>query len=179
MTNIEAETSKRQLKSTAAVIHQTEVSVDSDGIPISAPYSVTSFLSALPTPKLTDEQFLHLHKLAALVPPATGTPDFSSKKSQLEELIRLVEGVRGVEAQSDLPPGRENTDMDIDEASEIPDGRIWPGDEGIALDWDRDENAILKSEESPEEGRKLLDLASKKHMAGYYTVPMHRKGDVE
>lgn len=152
------------------------VPVDEDGIPLKPSYSIKSFLSSLPSPKISDEQFIHLHKLAALIPPSQGTPEFEEKKKALEEMVRLVEGVR--------PTGDEPKTK---QATEIPDGRIWPENEGIEVDW----KAVL---EPPKRGRRsasskrnlaeedngkvLLDLASKQ-VAGYYVVKKRQAGEVE
>lgn len=152
------------------------VPVDEDGIPLQPSYSITSFLSSLPAPKISDEQFIHLHKLAALIPPSPDTPEFEEKKKALQEMVRLVEGVRPTEDAS-----RTKQTM------EIPDGRIWPENEGIQIDW----NAVL---EPPQRGRRpasnkdnlaeqdngkvLLELASKQ-VAGYYVVKKRQAGEVE
>jgi hypothetical protein len=128
---------------------------------------VNSFLSSLPTPNLSDEQFVHLYSLAALTPPAKGTAEFTDKKKQLLELIRLVEGVR------DNATSERHTIQD-----EIPDGRIWPENQGMDLDWERDIKNVIKDAES-EKKPKLLELAQKKHLAGYYSVHRQQRGEVE
>lgn len=160
-----------------AVIGQTAVPVDEDGIPLKPSYSIKTFLSNLPAPSISDEQFIHLHKLAALIPPPTGTPEFAEKKKALEEMVRLVEGVRP-----------DPIDLNNSKTDTIPDGRIWPENEGIQIDWDavlESSKAGKRSLSSPartgslnHEGKALLDLAEKQ-VAGYYVVKKRQAADVE
>lgn len=166
-------TSASTSTSKSASVQQTEVPVDGDGIPLAATYSFTAFLSSLPSPQLTDEQYIHLHKLAALVPPSKGTSDFKSSKLKFQDMIRLVEGVRQVESNPNL------SDLELETDKRVSDSRIWPEGEGIPLDWDRDTRETLEDKESSHDGRTLLKLASNTHSAGYYIVRRHQNGDVE
>lgn len=162
-----------------AVIGQTGVAVDEDGIPIKPPYSIKAFLESLPTPVISDEQFLHLHKLAALIPPSRGSPEFEEKKKALQDMVRLVEGVRPTQ-----------TDPEQRKSDSIPDGRIWPQDEGIHLDWEaimtppkkRKSTSSTPSraqqEKVQDEAENLLKLASKQ-VAGYYVVKRRQIADTE
>lgn len=156
-----------------AVIGQTAVPVDEDGIPLEAPYSINTFLSNLPAPSISDEQFVHLHKLSALIPPSPGTKEFAMKKHALEDMVRLVEGVRPNE-----------TDQKVQKLDHIPDGRIWPEDDGIHLDWEKIMHPTKSAKNSPSErkqednGKDLLQLATKQ-VAGYYVVKKRQAADIE
>lgn len=136
-----------------------DVEVDADGIPVRSTYSIKALLADLPCPSVSDAQFIHLHRLAALIPPVQGSEAFKQQKAELEEMIRLVEGVRDTTQARDAVPN--------DGKQTLPDGRIWPQGQGIPLDWNRDAKQAVDTSHN---GRKLLDLASKKHMAGFYTV---------
>ena len=166
-------------------IPQTDVPVDEDGIPLSPPYSIRSLLSSLPAPVLSDKQFVHLHTLSSLHPPPAGSAEYSNKKAQLEEMIRLVEAVR-------IQPDCQDAARD----GAIPDGRIWPEPganpdspdsshdtaAGISLDW----TTVRRSRKDVEKafldvgegGKDLLKLASKQTV-GYYTAPRRQSGDIE
>lgn len=126
---------------------------------------MAAFLDSLPRPEISDEHYIHLHKLAALSPPAPGSDEFRIKKEQLQEMLRLVEGVR---------QARRETDQE-----DLPDGRIWPDEQGIDLEWDRDTAAHIAKSKDQIGGRRLLELAEKKHLAGYYTVKRKQRGDAE
>ena len=177
-------TSRKANATNSTPIPQTAVQVDEDGIPLSPPYSIRSLLSSLPAPKLSDKQFIHLHTLSSLHPPASGTPEFTDKKAQLEEMIRLVEAVRD-------QPVDGAADAAVEEG--IPDGRIWPepGADpeetdakavGIPLDWTKVRKSRKEVQEAflaaGERGKDLLKLASKQTV-GYYTTPRKQSGDVE
>lgn len=165
-----------------AVVGQTAVPVDEDGIPLEPSYSIKAFLASLPNPTISDEQFVHLHKLAALLPPSTGTPEFIEKKKALEEMVRLVEGVRPSQGQDSFVEHHQK------DTSEIPDGRIWPEGEGIQIDWSavleppkrgrRRAYNVNESNKSRDNGKEFLDLASQQ-VAGYYVVKKRQAADVE
>ena len=157
-------------------IRQTDVPVDEHGIPLQAPYSIRDFLASLPTPKLSDEQFIHLHTLSALHPPPRDSPGFFAKKASLEQMIRLVEGVRGAAEATTEGTHKEGAAAE----GEIPDGRIWPEGEGFKLDWDAPIRTRAQVAQSfNENGRELLKLAEKSHIAGYYVTPRKQRGTVE
>jgi hypothetical protein len=170
-------------RSGGAVLGQTTVEVDEDGIPLKPSYSIKNFLAGLPAPQISDEQFIHLHKLAALIPPEQGTLGFTEKKQALEEMVRLVEGVR--------PEHNAVNDASSNLAQEIPDGRIWPQGQGIQLDWSIIESPRTKGKKTAAgnvgdadasqraaEGKKLLGLAAKQ-VAGYYVVKKRQNADTE
>ncbi|KAL7008614.1 hypothetical protein EMMF5_001876 [Cystobasidiomycetes sp. EMM_F5] len=138
--------------------------VDEDGIPVKAAYSIKQFLASLPQPAISDQQFMHLHKLAALTPPPPDSLAFQQKKAELEELVRLVEGVRDASLASH------------DSHDTLPDGRIWPEGEGMPLDWNRRPEDIPKDALTAS-GRELLRLANKTHLAGFYTVTKQQRGE--
>lgn len=159
-----------------AVAATTQVKVDEYGIPTTPAYSLRAFLDALPTPELSDEQFVHLHRLCALEPPPVGSRDFVEQKGRLRQMIRLVEGVR--ESHKDSIDGSpQHHRADHGSGPDIPDGRIWPENTGTDLEWGRDTQQILQANNA--DGRRLLDLAAEKHLAGYYSVPRRQKGEVE
>lgn len=148
------------------ILRQDIVQVDDYGIPIKPSYSVNAFLDSLPSPAISDEQYMHLHKLAALRPPELGTAEFSEKKQALEAMVRLVEGVR---------EGKHRERMQKEGG--IPDGRPRPHNDAIPLDWDKVEKDQLerrKRKEQPAQSEddqpKYLHLASKR-VAGYYVAP--------
>lgn len=170
--------SRKDNQQSEAVVGQTIIPVDEDGIPFKPAYSIKTFLSGLPTPVISDDQFLHLYRLAALIPPSPGTPKFRQKKQALEEMVRLVEGVR--------PDSKDQASAKLDR---IPDGRIWPENEGTHIDWESiiksrktRKSASLEVDSSPEdqhiEGKAILDLAAKQ-VAGYYVVKKRQTVDVE
>lgn len=168
--------SRTNARPSRAVIGQTKIPVDEDGIPLEAPYSINGFLSDLPAPRISDEQFLHLHKLAALIPPSPGTQEFATKKQALEDMVRLVEGVR--------PDVKDGKTQSLDR---IPDGRIWPEAEGIQLDWQKivqparsahNTEDLASEGKHKDKGKGLLNLASKQ-VAGYYVVKKRQAADVE
>ncbi|KAJ6516195.1 hypothetical protein C8R45DRAFT_1049610 [Mycena sanguinolenta] len=72
---------------------------DSSGIPRRSTWSVNELLSSYPAPSLAPQTLKHLHDLSALVPPEEGTTEYRKLKTELEELIRLVEAVKMVDTE--------------------------------------------------------------------------------
>jgi Asp-tRNA(Asn)/Glu-tRNA(Gln) amidotransferase C subunit len=54
-------------------------------------------LASLPLPSITSDKFIKLHHAAALKPPEEHSLEFSRLKSDLEEMVRLVEAVKLVD----------------------------------------------------------------------------------
>ncbi|KAJ7774221.1 hypothetical protein DFH07DRAFT_1057054 [Mycena maculata] len=103
------------------------VKTDSCGIPRRPTWSVNDLLSSYPTPSLTPEMLKHLHELSALIPPKEDTPEYGRLKTELEDLVRLVEAVKMVNTENVLAyriedPGRLTTAIDR-EQEKHPDGR--------------------------------------------------------
>ncbi|KAI7942444.1 hypothetical protein MJO28_012471 [Puccinia striiformis f. sp. tritici] len=76
---------------------------------------------------LTDEALVRLHRLSALEPPDQGTPEFQNVKSSLQSMLAMVDSVKHFEPTEDLK---------INNHDEILDGRIWPTDESLPIDWE-------------------------------------------
>lgn len=182
-------TRSRHLNSSRSIVVQRSVPVDADGIPIAPPYSIRALIASLPTPALSDEQYIHLHTLSSLHPPPSGSPEFAAKKAQLQEMIRLVEAVRDQSKSDNHEAIRDH------EFGEIPDGRIWPeprfdpddphcadGAVGMKLDWESVRKSRKEAqkafEAAGEGGRDLLKLASKR-TAGYYSTARKQSDGVE
>lgn len=70
---------------------------DALGIPLKPTWSVNELISSYPRPRLSDQTLDRLHQVAALEPPAVGTPEHAKLKGDLEELVRLVEAVKLVD----------------------------------------------------------------------------------
>ncbi|KAF7331885.1 hypothetical protein MKEN_00068700 [Mycena kentingensis (nom. inval.)] len=66
-------------------------------------WSVHQLLASYPRPSLPPPALKRLHDLSALVPPEQDTPEYLKLKTELEELIRLVEAVKLVDT-SGVPP---------------------------------------------------------------------------
>ncbi|KAF7355052.1 hypothetical protein MSAN_01420700 [Mycena sanguinolenta] len=92
------------------------VDTDLSGIPRRPTWSVNELLSSYPVPSLAPQTLKHLHDLSALVPPEEGTPEYHKLKTELEELIRLVEAVKmvdteGVSAFERHDPGKQAVEL--------------------------------------------------------------------
>ncbi|KAG7449404.1 uncharacterized protein BT62DRAFT_945640 [Guyanagaster necrorhizus] len=98
----------RRWKSTA-----TRTETDEFGIPLKPTWSVNELLSSYPTPTISPATLIHLHDLAALIPPEEGSKKFDKVKGELEELVRLVEAVKLVDTKG----------VDLDAATERMDNR--------------------------------------------------------
>lgn len=97
-----------------------QIRTDACGIPLKPTWSLRALVSSYPSPSLSSVTFQRLHELSALIPPGQGTPEYDATKKELDELVRLVEAVRLV-----------NADRPSD--SSIPDGRVWAETAGIPL----------------------------------------------
>lgn len=128
--------------------------VDGLGVPLHATWSVKKLLSTYPAPSLSHGTLTRLHQLSALNPPTPGSPESESLRSELQELLRLVESVKLVDTTS-APGGTED--------SGIPDSRIWT--EGRGLDLEAPDAQHLEEAH----GGALLRHASK-HVDGQYVV---------
>ncbi|KAH9482432.1 hypothetical protein JR316_0004532 [Psilocybe cubensis] len=81
--------------------------------PTTPTWSVNDLLSSYPSPRLSSTTITRLYDLSALIPPQEGTPQFEAVKSDLEEMVRLVEAVRLVDTSSVSVSGRgEKEDAD-------------------------------------------------------------------
>jgi len=77
-------------------------------------WSVNELLASYPAPSLSSSTLIRLHKTSALLPPPESSTEFNVLKGEMEELVKLVEAVKLVDAS----------------AFEA-DGRVWPKDVGI------------------------------------------------
>jgi len=125
---------------------------DVDPIPNEPTWSVHELISSYPRPQISSETLTKLHKLSALVPPIEGTKEHARMKRELEEMVRLVEAVRLVDVTALEDGVGEEGDTGI------PDGRIWPEGEGMALSPNALEGEF--NGEEGEHGRALLKYAS-------------------
>ncbi|KAF8305393.1 hypothetical protein DL93DRAFT_2066320 [Clavulina sp. PMI_390] len=119
-------------------------------------WSVRELLSNYAAPKLSSETVARLHKLAALEAPDETSPEFHALKTEMEELIRLVEAVKLVDTTG-VPS----------------DGRIWPRGRGISLDENVSEDLGSRDVLAEHEG--LLKHAMNTEN-GSYVVPSPPSG---
>lgn len=101
---------------------------DEYGIPLKPIWSVTELLSSYPKPSVSSQTLIRLHELAALVPPAEGTPQHARLKEEMSELVRLVEAVKLVDTQGvTVVPRWDTEDADRRNSNlpskDIPDGQ--------------------------------------------------------
>ncbi|KAF8211436.1 hypothetical protein K438DRAFT_1425502, partial [Mycena galopus ATCC 62051] len=102
---------------------------DSCGIPLRPTWSVNELLSSYPTPSLAPETLKHLHTLSALIPPKEGTTGYRKLKTELEELIRLVEAVKMVDTEGvgvferDDPSKQAAAELDVEHKLSPDSGR--------------------------------------------------------
>jgi hypothetical protein len=144
----------RSLSSKVSTVLSSNVETDEFGLPLKPTWSVKELLSSYPPPTLEPETLVKLHKLAALKPPPQGSEEFGKLRSELSELIKLVEAVKTIEVDKGGEEG-------------IPDGRIWQEGRGISFDED------LSRAEEPS-GRALLEHAGRT-AEGFYVVDSSRK----
>lgn len=121
---------------------------DSCGIPLQPTWSVNELLSSYPSPKLSPATINRLYELSALQHPEESTPYYESLKSDLEDLIKLVEAVRLVDTTGIKVSGRDERQ-----------------------DADRRPSQGTSSEEN---GQALLKYASQTS-ENYYVVDFERK----
>jgi hypothetical protein len=140
---------------------------DDLGLPLTPPWSVHALINSYPSPTLSNATLTRLHDLAALVPPAEGTPEFEQLKQEMEDLVRLVEAVRVAPEHPEHGTAGEGP----------PDGRVWPKGRGIVvepecagLDGGKDKPG---DGESAPSGRELMKHAQRTK-AGFYLVDSAR-----
>jgi Asp-tRNA(Asn)/Glu-tRNA(Gln) amidotransferase C subunit len=97
------------------------VETDECGIPLQPTWSVDELLTSYPRPTLSSDALTRLHTLSALIPPEENTLEHSEMKSEMEDLIKLVEAVKLVDTEG------------MDEDGVVPDGRVWADGTGIPL----------------------------------------------
>ncbi|KAG8763358.1 hypothetical protein FRC11_004379 [Ceratobasidium sp. 423] len=129
------------------------VTVDDLSVPLKATWSVGQLLSTYPAPELSDGTFTRLHRLAALDPPDSTSPDKGVLKVELQELLRLIEAVKLVNTSS----------LDETKQPGLLDSRIWAEGRGMDLD------APTANHLGEAHGEALLKHA-KKHIDGQYVV---------
>ena len=78
--------------------HQT----DSCGIPLQPTWSVNDLLSSYPISKISSSTLNRLYELSALISPAEGTLEHDILKREMEDLVKLVEAVKLVDASEGL-----------------------------------------------------------------------------
>lgn len=163
----------------------TRTNLDDDhdpALPSTPPYSIHALLSSYPSPTLSDTTLDKLHRLAALHPPAVGSPERAKLKEELEEMVRLVEAVRSVDARAlGLEDDKDGYGVgDTSEGSKsddcggrtIPDGRIWP--EGVGMPLSTNTRAVEFDDPEVESGVQLLKHAQKTR-DGFYVVEAERR----
>ncbi|CAE6428194.1 unnamed protein product [Rhizoctonia solani] len=129
------------------------VLVDNLSVPLKATWSVGQLLSTYPAPELSDGTFSRLHRLAALDPPDSTSPDKKELKLELQELLRLVEAVKLVDTSS----------LHVTKQTGLLDSRIWAEGRGMDLE------APTADHLSESHGDALLKHA-KRHIDGQYVV---------
>ncbi|THH11288.1 hypothetical protein EW145_g769 [Phellinidium pouzarii] len=160
--------SKAVLTSRQKSTRSARVSPANPAVPHTPTWSVHALIAACPQPTLSAATMAKLHALSALVPPAEGTAAYVRMKGELEEMVRLVEGVRMVDVSA---VGRER-DVGKEGEEDIPDGRIWPEGEGMVL------SSNTRDVEFPdpevESGSTLLRHAAQTK-DGFYVVEADRR----
>ena len=111
-------------------------------------WSVNELLSTYPAPTLQPATLTRLHKVSALTPAPEDSAEFSKLKFEVEELVRLVEAVKLVDASH---------------ASS--DGRILEAERGLPM---QPEEASNLSEKSAQNGTRLLQHASRTAGSFYF-----------
>lgn len=110
-------------------------------------WSVNELLASYPAPSLSSSTLTRLHKASALLPPPESSDEFNALKEEMEELVKLVEAVKLVDAEEFEP-----------------DGRVWPKGVGI--------QGVVPAEEDIETAGKGPDIL--RHAAktedGFYVV---------
>ena len=123
--------------------------IDECGIPTTPTWSVTRLLSSYPKPSISSQTLNHLHKLAALTPPAQDTLEYERLRKEISGLIWLVEAVKFVDTEgisTSTRWGKEDADK---------------------------QNAELPPQDIPE-GQELLKHAARAE-GGFYLVDTDRK----
>jgi len=83
----------------------------------------TKLLSSYPRPAISDAAFSRIHELSALIPPVKGTAEHNLLKTEMEELIRLVEAVKLVDTSGVVIEGRrEVEDLDREKTLDLVEG---------------------------------------------------------
>jgi hypothetical protein len=96
-------------RSSYSIKHQ----VDSCGIPVQPTWSVHRLLESYTSPKLSSTTIDWLYELSALVPPKQHTLQYEEVKKELEDMVKLVEGVKQVNTHGiSLAGGGEKEDGD-------------------------------------------------------------------
>ena len=96
------------------------VETDAYGIPLKPTWSVYDLLSSYPTPTISSATLNHLHTLSALIPPEEGTPEHSTLKHEMGDLIKLVDAVKLVKSE-------------VTDGVTVADGRVWAEGAGLPL----------------------------------------------
>ncbi|KAI5122175.1 hypothetical protein M0805_007072 [Coniferiporia weirii] len=138
-------------------------------VPTTPTWSVHALISSYPRPSIAPATLKKLHELAALVPPVEGTAAHTRMQRELEEMVRLVEAVKLVDARQ-ASTGNDGEGEGEEEA--IPDGRIWPEGEGMALS--SNTRAVEFPDAEVESGRELLKYAARTQ-DGFYVVETDRR----
>lgn len=103
-----------------------EVKTTQLGIPTAPTWSIKSFLESSTDSTVIDDATLDkLHRLSALKDPEYNPPSREALRHELADLVKLVNAVRGYDAQED-----SNQDSAVGgikgDGLEIPDGRVYP-----------------------------------------------------
>ena len=129
--------------------------VDADCLPLKPTWSIKELLAKQKDVEISNQQLAHLHKLSALQLPATDSTEYSKLKADLQQLVKLVEAVRGIKVPSEAN-------------GELPDGRIWPEGLGMELDLDWGDSKPSSCRTSSEAD--LLPLAKETAQGKYYVA---------
>ena len=136
---------------------RTNVETDEHGIPVRPTWSVNELLSSYPKPTISPATLKHLHTLSALIPPEEGSHEHAKLTEEIQDLVKLVEAVKLINADS------------VGDGNGVPDGRIWAEGAGIDLDAEptpTDENEV--------QGRSLLKYAKNVSPEGLYLIDSDR-----
>ncbi|KNZ52910.1 hypothetical protein VP01_33g3 [Puccinia sorghi] len=113
--------------------HTGSPAVDEWCIPVklqapAAPPTRPTNIATTSTTRLTDETLIRLHRLSALESPPLGSAEFERVKGGIEAMLGMVDSVKEFEF------GEEERAEDGKRM--MADGRIWPTDESMPIDWD-------------------------------------------
>lgn len=159
---------------------------DADGLPTKPTWSLRALLESQPRFELSQSQLQHLYKLSALRPPPPNSAEEAKIKSELQEMIRLVEAVRTCPLLQDQTQNQSARVLaDGSEEADLPDGRVWPAGQGmeIVLDWGTSDASVPQAERKASKDDKkpaseLLKLA-KRTRDGFYVAPSPTSGSQE
>ncbi len=142
-----------------------------------SPYASSSSSDSFPSgrtdkPPISHETFLKLHRLSALNPPPAGSEDEKVLKTELNELIHLMDLVKDVELPSyaEEEGGRDRMVREL--LGQGVGEMVIDGSQEIAIDEGDDtkttlKGAVLTGQKADKNGRDLLGYATRRRGDNY------------